>query len=99
MLTALKKVLRLVENIPELTQRTMKDLSEFKDKYEKMIERYNAKLLELKKERAQNDSWRSRAKEEIKDEFQDIRDLISNNRLVNALRQAKNLIDYLENQK
>lgn len=52
MLTALKKVLRLVENIPELTQRTMKDLSEFKDKYEKMIERYNAKLLELKKERA-----------------------------------------------
>jgi len=97
MLASLRKVLKLVEAIPESTQRTMKDLSEFKDKYEKMIERYNAKLFELKKERAENDTWRSKAKEDIKEEFQDIRDLIANNRLVNALRQAKNLIDYLEN--
>jgi len=37
-----------------------------------------------------------RAKEEIREEFQDIRELIINNRLTNALRQAKNLIDYLE---
>jgi len=37
-----------------------------------------------------------RAKEEIREEFQDIRELIINNRLANALRQAKNLIDYLE---
>ena len=31
-------------------------------------------------------------------EFQDVRDLVINNRLSEALRQAKNLIDYLENE-
>jgi hypothetical protein len=32
-----------------------------------MIERYNAKLFELKKERSENDSWRSKTKEELKE--------------------------------
>lgn len=44
-----------------------------------------------------NDNWRNRTKEDIREEFQDIRELVINNRLLNALRQAKNLIDYLEN--
>lgn len=73
-------------------------ISEFKDKYEKYIEKYNAKLLELKKEKAENEAWRVRAKQEIREEFQEIRDIISNNKLVTALRQAKSLIDYLENE-
>ncbi len=44
-----------------------------------------------------NDNWRNRTREDIREEFQDIRELVINNRLLNALRQAKNLIDYLEN--
>lgn len=51
---------------------------------------------ELRKEKEENDKWRLKAKDEIREEFQDIRDLITNNRLANALRTAKNLIDYLE---
>jgi hypothetical protein len=50
---------------------------------------------ELRKEKEDNDKWRLKAKDEIREEFQDIRDLITNNRLANALRTAKNLIDYL----
>lgn len=51
--------------------------------------------MELKKEKADNEAWRARAKQEIREEFQEIRDVISNNRLATALRQAKSLIDYL----
>ena len=57
---------------------------------------FKGKHDQLKKEKAENDQWRKKAREEIREEFQDIRDLVMNNRLMNALRQAKNLIDFLE---
>jgi hypothetical protein len=84
--------------VPESHQRTIRLITDFRDKYEKYIEKYNAKLLELKKERAENEAWRGRARQEIREEFQEIRDIIGNNRLATALRQAKSLIDYLENE-
>ena len=59
---------------------------------------FKTKHDDLKKEKAENNEWRKKAKDEIREEFQDVRDLILNNRLMNALRQAKNLIDYLENE-
>jgi hypothetical protein len=39
---------------------------EFKDKYLRIQGHYNAKLNELKREKADNESWRVRAKEEIR---------------------------------
>ena len=59
---------------------------------------FKTKHDDLKKEKSENNEWRKKAKDEIREEFQDVRDLILNNRLMNALRQAKNLIDYLENE-
>lgn len=71
-------------------------ITDFKEKYERYIEKYNAKLLELKREKAENDNWRVRARQEVREEFQDIRDLIANDRLAKGLRYAKGLIDYFE---
>ena len=61
-----------------------------------MVEKYNGKLMELKRERADNEAWRVRAREEISEEFSEVRDMVINGRLVTALRQAASLISYLE---
>jgi phosphoenolpyruvate carboxylase len=66
-LLCLKKINKEVEAIPESHQKTIKLISEFKDKYEKYIEKYNAKLMELKKEKGENEAWRTRAKQEIRE--------------------------------
>lgn len=96
LLSALKKVQKVIDEVPKTTDNTMKELHAFKEKYDRYVERYNNKMEELRKEKEENDKWRLKAKDEIREEFQDIRDLITNNRLANALRTAKNLIDYLE---
>lgn len=100
----MNKVAKECERVPQLSKELNlsineikeKFVSEFKEKYLRTQSVYNVKLNELKREKADNESWRVRAKEEIREEFQDIRELVINNRLANALRQAKNLIDYLE---
>lgn len=82
--------------MPESHKKTIAVITEFKEKYERYIDKYNAKLLELKREKAENDNWRVRVRQEIKDEFQDIRELIANDRLAKGLRYAKGLIEYFE---
>lgn len=62
-LLCLKKINKEVEFIPDSHKKTVSLITEFKDKYEKYIEKYNAKLLELKKEKAENEAWRARAKQ------------------------------------
>jgi hypothetical protein len=43
-----------------------KFISEFKEKYLRLQNHYSARLNEIKREKADNESWRVRAKEEIR---------------------------------
>lgn len=54
------------------------------------------KFRELQNEKNENDLWRENAKKQLINEFQDIRDLVQNQRLIGCLRKAKSLIEYLE---
>lgn len=92
----IKKIVKSVENVPLNIESTLKGVSETKMKYDELLKKYNGKFAILQKEKAENDDWRKKVREEIKEEFQDIRDLIANNKLVTALRQAKCLIEYFE---
>jgi hypothetical protein len=68
-----------------------------KNKYVGLMTTYNQKYKALKAEKQELDQWKSKTREEldkqIREDFQEIRELVENDRLLTALKKAKHLIE------